>query len=298
MRHFNFSDRMPGSYELYMIGDTHIGNASFKENLLKKCLRSVKASKHRYVALGGDIIDAISTDDKRFNIDSVDPAAVRISKQRDVAVDQFRSVADRILWALDGNHEFKLNKIMIITEEIMEKLEVTYDFGKDRGGVQPAYGTYMAKANMGSFKILDWHGWGGCNSRAGDQHQREMNEQIWVKRKLRDLSSDTACNIQHHGHKIRIHPPSSQLLLTSSQDGRLKASYSQPTKIKIDDEGGYYIPEEQRWYAMSGAFLGGMSEGFSSYSERFGYAPTDLGCVKVIVKNDEFQGIEKYIVRD
>jgi len=305
MRHFNFSDVLPGSYELYLPGDTHMGNASFKRNLFHKFVRLVLSKKNSRVAFGGDLVDAISIMDKRYNLDSVDPAKVRISAQRDAAKLELEPIANagKFLYALDGNHEFKLNHIMNIVEEVMGLLDVTYDFGKDGGGVLPAYGTYMAVSDLGALRLFDWHGWGSSNSRAGDSHQREMNEQIFVKRKMRDLYSGAEAMCMHHIHKMRIHPPSNPLLITSTKKGRLKASYGQPAKItlnpkKPDDRYNYYVPEEHRWYASSGSFLGGLAEGYSPYSERFGYAPTDIGCVKLIVKNDKFRGFKKVIFND
>ena len=57
------------------------------------------------------------------------------------------------------------------------------------------------------------------------------------------------------------------------------------------DKEQYRIAEDDKYYVSSGSFLRSYVEGRMSYAERFGYRPTELGCLKVIVQNDKIKDI-------
>jgi len=289
MKLLNYAEKMPGSYEFAATGDQHGGNMDIMWKAFPSFRRWVVASKNRYWGSGGDQIEAIAVDDKRFQIDnhvgnrnSPDHPVenigrfTRVKNQCDFFVQQMDAIADKGLYMLDGNHELKHRKITFFAQEMAEALGIDY-------------GTYTVKADFGAFKLYDWHGSGGCNSKAGDQMQRYNNECIWVKRRLRDLAADCDVMIMHHIHKIRIHPPTLPLMLMD--DGvKIIQDYPAPVRIPLDN-GRYYIQESQRWYASSGSMLRSQAIGHSGYAEIAGYSPNELGFVVVKVKNDKLVSV-------
>jgi hypothetical protein len=155
----------------------------------------------------------------------------------------------------------------------------------------------MVKVVLPGFRILDWHGAGVINSRAGDALQRATNEMVTLKRKLRLLGGADDCDVvaMHHVHKLIVHPPMSILhLVTDAARGRLVETYTQPAHIDIDKSRGLFrVPEEEKWYVACGSFLRGYIEGASTYVEEAGYPAAEIGCIKLTIKNDELVKVEK-----
>jgi len=280
------ADEMPGSFSVFPPGDTHLGNPLFREKPLRRFIDYVLTKKHAVVGWGGDLIETIAPGDKRYKIKAVDPTKTRADLQWRAFLALADPLKDRTEWVLQGNHEDKIENIVDVTNEIAL-------------GLDAVNGNVMAKIDFGCFRLFDWHGWGRCNSRAGDPRQRRTNEEIFVKRQMRDQAGDCDVMVMHHIHKMYVHKPTSQLVMTHDANvpgGGLRGRYTQPTRIPLPDE-RYYIPEEHRWYASSGSFLGAQDETgtFSPYTEKFGLPPVDLGCVEIIVKNDKLQGVKRRV---
>lgn len=109
-------------FEIIPIGDTHIGSRSCGERFLRKTVREIP--DNALVVLGGDIIDAIRPQDvKRFDFDTLpdwmiegDADTTRdmlhdiTNQQVNRAVDIFSPIKDRIIGAVEGNHEHSVKK--------------------------------------------------------------------------------------------------------------------------------------------------------------------------------------------
>ena len=281
MKHIKF-DKMPSNFELVLAGDFHVGNADVSDTKVKRLVRLVQSKKNMYIAFGGDQLEAISVTDRRFNADEHGGRESRINAQRDAFLEYFMPVADKTLWILDGNHEYILHNIYQVTDDIAKAMGTTYANG------------VMLKALFPGFRLLDWHGAGYINSRAGSALQRKTNDKVSLVRKLRDLPcADCELAVSHHFHKIMITRPAEVLQLISNTDGsELRQHYTKPTRIWIDEDKRLYrIAEDDRWYVASGALLRSYVEGRSSYAERFGYRPTEMGVAIVEVRNDKIKGI-------
>ena len=284
MRHL-ILDRMPSNFELILAGDFHIGNADISEHKIQRLKAKLRAKKNIFMALGGDQLEAIDVTDKRFNLDEHTGGGMssRIDMQRDAFIEYFIEVSDKVLWMLDGNHEVKWWNQFRPTKDIADAFKTTYANG------------VMLKAIFPGFRLLDWHGNGFINSKAGDSAQRASNDRISLKRKLRDLpGADCEVVSCHHFHKIIISPPNRIMEMISDKDkGQLVSHYTKPQRIWIDEKRELYrVPEDDKWFVCSGSFLRTYVEDRMSYAERFGFKAAELGILSVIVQNDKIKDVK------
>lgn len=274
---------LPSDFELFITGDSHMGNAAHCENGPKTFVQRVKRKKHAYVLCLGDNIETISVTDPRFDLDVHRNRAPRYDAQRDEFIAAFDKIGDRFLWILDGNHERRIKNIAQPNRDIAKAFNAVY-----------AEGT-IAKALFPGFRILTWHGWGVVNSYAGDEKQRRTNELIALKRKLRRLpGADCEVVVSGHYHKLLLHAPDPRLLLVSDgAKNELVQHYTHPSRICVDEEKGLYrIPEEERFYMCCGSFLKAYDESVPSYAEDWGLEATELGYGHIVVKNDKITKVE------
>lgn len=288
MKHIDLRETMPSNFELFMGGDDHVGNSGLTTDGLKKINAMIKSKKNAFLSKGGDQVEAISVTDKRFTLESHGGRHARVDSQINEWRELHDDVLDRLLWVLWGNHEGKLQNLIDIVAGLV----------KDTRAVN-AQG-YLVKVAFPGFHLMDWHGSGVISSKSGDEMQRRVNEQISMKRKLRELPGDDCeVSVMHHIHKMRIHPPSSRIDMVSdfNLDTPLQAVRKVAGRIPIDPKRETYrIAEDDRWFASSGALLKAYIEGSSTYAEDRGYRPTELGCIKLTVIKDELKSIEEIIV--
>lgn len=92
---------------LVVIGDVHLGDALFTkraEEKLRGYIDWVKAHPNSRVFLNGDIFNVATRQSKTSPFDK-NP---RFSDEMDFAIDLFKPIANQIIGATDGNHEFRL----------------------------------------------------------------------------------------------------------------------------------------------------------------------------------------------
>jgi hypothetical protein len=273
---------VPANWQLFDLGDLHVGSVSFHEDAFLQVREQILQEKNSFVVLGGDLIEAIAVDDKRFDIDTVDPELTKIDKQVDKVVEILKPLKDRAIVSLQGNHEFKLIRNTDITNRICKELgipngtfscKISY---KDDNGLQ--------------FKHFTTHGMRTIKTNADDPIRRESNEKLSLKRHLKDLCGDAYLMTKHHVHKLILSDPEPTLFLVD--DGRkVKDSH---THAKQTDK---YIHPDLRRYGCAGAWMrlyGKM--GTSSYAERAEYTPVEIGCLKFTIRDRQLVSGEKVIV--
>ena len=130
------------------------------------------------------------------------------------------------------------------------------------------------------------------NMQAGSEEQRIANQKTKLKRQLRFKMGDTLLNSMGHTHRLLTLPPIKKLYMLD--DGKeLIQSYQQAPDQYVPK---MMIHEDLRWYANTGSFLKTYGMGFSSYSERFGYDPTQLGYCVVRVRDGQIKGIDEVTI--
>ena len=289
--------KMPNNFNLFLVGDDHIGNLLRYDKGISKLFDMLCSSwggvseKHNYVIHHGDMIEAICVQDKRF-----DPAICTEPipfEQANYAIKEYEPIKNKLITILDGNHPYKLHQFGNLTKYICDGLGVEY-------------GTWSSKVifndmkNKLMFKSFHTHGNKTINSTCDDIKRRKVNMKLSLKRALRDLCGDVALSACGHSHKLLVCDPEPELYMTD--DGKdLKQGYTlsqyltrefvdKKTKQKANnpDKNLYtrgYVHPDYRWYVNTGSFLKTFELGVSSYSERAGYANAEMGIIVVEVRD-------------
>jgi DNA repair exonuclease SbcCD nuclease subunit len=212
----------------------------------------------------GDYLDSICIGDKRFDPMEVD-RNYRIKDLSNLANNQLNHflelidpIKDKVICFLSGNHEDSLRRhsYLDITLELCRKLSVPY-LGYN-GFIQLTFKRQVSKGETKGattiYTIYAIHGFGA--SRNSGSKVNKMEDVAHV------FNADLI--LMAHEHKKIAAPPVLRLGLNSR---------------------GKLIQEVQN-AVMTGSFLRGFVEGSSSYVERSGYHPTDLGVPIVTIKPD------------
>lgn len=279
------SYELPLNCEIMCLGDTHIGSVLHYRKGLEKVIDYIAADPSRYWLHMGDMIEAIRTDDPRFDAGTVsEPIPMR---QAADVISVFSRIADRGIVMLDGNHELKLHRYGSLGQYMADSL-----------GIQ--YGTYSSVVSFmhdGSllFRGFFWHGpaSGSINSHAKDYEQRMANMRAAMKMRMKYKMGDCAVMMMGHIHKILIVEPTPQLYLRDAGRDGIKQDYLKGTQH------GKWIDPDLRWYAATGSFYRlypGAGKNVSSYAEIAGYDPVELGCVVVTLQDGLIEGVRPFIV--
>lgn len=266
---------LPNSHNIMIFGDQHDGSVlSSKrgwETLLNQMNSEYDGCSNNYGIDGGDMMEAIMVDDKRYSPEMLtEPLPLAQIKR---AIEKREPIKDKLLCILTGNHERKLWRFGDITQEVCEKL-----------GVEA--GTYTAKLIIQDkneklmYKLYDTHGSKSITSTADDPQRRLSNLQLILKRHLRFMAGDCAVMIKHHVHKLLVCSPEPELYLVD--DGKkIRQKYTSW------GENESYIHPDARWYGCAGSFLKLFGEGISGYAEIAEYPPVELGWLILKVRDKQ-----------
>ena len=278
---FTVSYRMQSlkNCSIYLLGDTHIGRVGIADKKLEQAIKLVKKKRENRFVMMGDAVESIFVGDKRYNPAETGGGKYKTADEqcKDVA-EIFKPIADKCLAWLDGNHEEKVHAI-INTAATIEKYI----------GCALPHGGRSAKIIISDeTKIWATHGNGIISMKAGDPSQRRRNEEIRVKRALRDLQGDCILMAMGHVHKVIVCKPEPGLAIIGDTQQQIYPSFA---KTK---EG--YIPEEYRWYAATGSFVLGQLEGVTTYVEKAMFSPTELGMVEAVIRGGRLASVEKILL--
>jgi hypothetical protein len=272
---------IPMDCEIVALGDTHLGSTLCHRKGIQRAIDYIAGKRNVFWVHMGDWVEAIATDDKRYENDTTQQPIPL--KQADEAIAMFKPIAKKGICGLIGNHELKLHRYGNFGEYICK-------------GVGIEYGTYTSRVifkNKGKdvFKGFFWHGpmRGSITSNAKDWEQRQANMRAAVKMKMKYLFGDCAVMLMGHIHKLFVVEPTKQLFLRDGKDGP-KQGYL------TGKQTGDFIDADHRFYGATGSFMKLYEDGVSGYAEAAGYPPTELGFLKVIVKGGIIQAVEPVII--
>jgi hypothetical protein len=234
------------------------------------------------VELGGDLIEAISMDDKRFHKHTTQTGREIISEQAEYVVSLLKPIRKKIICSLMGNHEYKLWRIIDFAEEIAKRLSVPY-------GTFTARITYADKHGV-QFKHYATHGRKTINSTADDTQRRKTNMELILKRHLKFKSQTCMLASKGHTHKVLVCKPTPELYL-DDQNGQLTQQYT--TDIR---HGQGYVHHDERWYCNTGSLMKLYEIGTSGYAEMSEYDPIELGFPVVKVRNRRIEDIDRVLL--
>lgn len=282
---------LPKKHTLCCAGDFHVGNNACSFDMIESLVDRVRNDDNAYLALNGDQIEAITVDDKRFDISSHVPGSkkdeVTPLKQTKKVQELFEPVREDIIVINHGNHEDKLFDTGNFTELLCQEL-----------GVQ--YGTYTSKNHIHhrtgnsdkelSYSLLLWHGYGSTRSRVDDPRERHHSKQRSIRRKLRPLADDCDIMLMGHVHLLMsMEPEPTTRLYDDGHEVQSERGVMPP----VETDEGRYVHPDSRWYGVTGTSLRTQMQGYTTYSEKHGYPPTDLGWLEIHYDDDaEGRGIQ------
>jgi hypothetical protein len=264
---------LPDNHNIFHFGDKHGGSVLSWDGGFLKMIDMMHSKyegcSNNYGIEGGDDIEAIMVDDKRFSPDRLTEDLPLAQIKSAIKIRQ--PIKKKLLVKLMGNHERKLWRFGDITQKICDELEVDY-------------GTYSAKITIKDkndnlmYKIFETHGSRSITSTADDPKRRRSNMELILKRQLKEKAGDCAVMIKHHAHKLLVSKPESELYLVDNGK-EIVAGY---TGLRQTDP---YIDQNERWYGCAGSFLRLYGDGISGYAEIGEYDPVTLGFLVLIVRD-------------
>jgi hypothetical protein len=250
---------------------------------LEATLDWIQSYKEHFFCFMGDGIEAVQSDDKRFQWDMTNPAYFIPLQQKDAMIDLYKPIAKRGLAWLGGNHEFKLQRFGDLAAEAAKGLGIPYGgcacklLLEDRHG--PIAKLYLCHPNRITIR-----------SAAKDWEQRQANMMAAVKRFLVDKASDCVVMALPHTHKLIVVEPSKKLVIYD--DGaRLRQAY-----LEGDNSMPRYIDPDQRWYVNTGSYLRTMILDHDGYPERSGYDPVEIGHAVIEIRDRKVVAVRKVTI--
>lgn len=273
---------LPLTSEIIAGSCTHIGTVMCHYRGIEKVVQYVSEKRNRFFIHLGDVIEAITHDDKRY---VPPPTGHKESdstplKQAVDAIEIFRPIKKQIITILRGNHERKLiNYGDVVNHIICKQLGVPF-------------GTECARIIINSggkhlFNIYALHGNKLFKSNAKDLEQRDANKKASMKLYLKYQMGDCAIMLCGHAHWVGIVPPSKQLYFVDAPDG-VQQAYLQGREY---DSSGYIDPD-RRWYACCGSARKSRMDGHDDYAQF--YEPNELGFVKIIIRKGHIEKLEPF----
>lgn len=242
------------SWNIYPLGDCHIGCRNCAESSLRRVINDIKMDPHALWFGGGDIIDAVSPSDIRYDCHSLadwfyagdaekiqDNISSVITEQVGRAVELFWPIRDKCMGMLTGNHEDKIKtrEHRDVQAEICAALEV------ERCEYEHIWRLRFERlSSTTTILIYGYHGWGSGRTAGAEPNKLKSLLDEWE-------SVDIV--FRGHSHNYTVLPPKPILYLPRS--GKL------PKELLC----------RYRHAANWGCWLYSHKSGRSSYAEKAGY---------------------------
>lgn len=280
---------IPNSCEIIAGSCTHIGSIMCHITGIEYAVDYIASSSKRFFIHLGDWIEAICTDDKRYNPppdgSKEKEQSIPVRQAKD-AVKLFRPIRKKIIAGLKGNHERKLHRFgNLVEDNICSSVK--------EGGLDIPYGTESCRIilknnNKPMFNIFAMHGRKIFNSISPTFEQRHGNKVAAMKRSLQNQMGDCSVMLCGHAHQILIAPPTKKLYLVDTP-ASVKQGY---LGVSFDETG--YIDPDQRWYACCGSARKSRLDGYDDYAQV--YDPVELGFVKITIDGGKPVNIEPFLI--
>ena len=269
---------IPLDCEIVLISDTHIGSKKSHTHGIQRAVDFIKKKPTRYWIHLGDWIEAITTDDKRYESETTDEPIPDLQAKE--AVKMFLPIKEQGICGLLGNHERKLSRVANMARNICDGLTVPY-------GTESARILFYNEGKL-LFKFFVTHGNKVFRSAAKDFVQREANKKAALKLSLQYKMGDVSLMACPHAHWLAVVPPAKLLYL---QDGEKGVSHRYLNQEPAPEG---YIDFDRRWYCCTGSFYKLFIDGISGYNEP--YDPNDLGFLVVKIEDGKILNVNEVIV--
>lgn len=251
-----FKDRLT----LIPIGDIHLGSRACDERRFDKLIQWILKREDTYVVGMGDYCDGVLRQDlKRFMGTSVkedlrDMLDSMINEQTRMIVKKFNPLADegRLLGMAEGNHEYSIKQhhSYDICKEVCSQLRTPFL------GYSFFYRLTLKKANTATKRnlVIYGHHGHGAGRKVGASTNRLVDG---------ITSYDADIHLMGHDHQ------------------KLGKRY---IRLGVTSNGTPKLEHKPIILARTGSFLKTCVIGDTSYSEKAGYPPNDLGVVRIDIR--------------
>jgi predicted phosphodiesterase len=273
---------IPRNCEILAGSCDHVGSIMCHREGIKYAVDWVAQKKNRFAIRLGDAVEAICTDDNRYNAPPKEhkdkEEAIPLDQAKD-AINLYKPIGKKIVAWLGGNHERKLARFGNVAKYMADEIGSPYGTESCR--------IILTSDGKPMFNIFAMHGGKIFTSHAKDFEQREANKKAALKLYLQEQMGDCALMLCGHAHKIIIVEPSQIPYLVDSPSG-VKGRY-----LKGMSQTGY-IPPDQRWYACCGSARKSRLDGYDDYAQN--YPISDLGYVKITIEDGKIQRLEPFLI--
>ncbi len=254
--------RWGDSFDIYNIADIHEGSLGCDHKRLAQDVELIANNKNAYFIGGGDWIDAINVDDRRFDGKTIDRQYLgQLDNIADAQAERVLSIMskikDRCLGLHRGNHEETIRNIY--HRDIVEKMchEWKVPNLEDTAFIVIRFirRTPNIKATSPSHKIVIFSAHGNVAGRSGGSKVSRLESLMG--------QFDADVYMLAHGHKKVSHSAS---VLGVHRDGE--------TRLRNKKRVGF----------MTGSYLRSYQRNTTSYAEKGLYPPSDLGMVGVRIR--------------
>lgn len=274
--------KLPSSHDFILFGDNHEGSHMSHESGVDKLVSQIADCSGAYAGHVGDGIEAISIDDKRYDLTAKESIPLQQAKN---FIKRVKPIApDKLKFELLGNHCLKLWKFGNLAEYMAGELGIEY-------------GTYSAIIEISDkfgliYRMYVSHGFGVLSSNAKDPEQRKANKAASLKQRLKNKAGDCLIMAMGHTHQLIVVPPTEELIMEHST-GKPKQAY-----IGQGNATDKYIEPNRRWYVNTGSLYKLYTDDIevSGYGEIKGYDPTELGYPVIEVRDRKVTNIRKVTV--
>lgn len=277
--------QLPNNHNIFFFGDAHHDSPLSSDRGWNELVNAMNSEydgcSNNYGAEGGDDIEAIMVDDKRYSEELLKEALPLIQMRH--AVKRREPIKRMMLYKLKGNHEDKLWGFGDIMADMCESLGVPFGTFTTKLTVNDSRGNLM-------YKVYDTHGKKTISSTADDPIRVEANNELILKRHLKHKAGDCAVMIKHHVHKLIVAKPRHTLYLTDNGKS-IRQHYTSWGQNEP------YIHPDARWYGCAGSFLRLFGDGVSGYAEKAEYDPVELGWLILRVRDKKIVALEPYYLK-
>lgn len=270
--------------DIYQISDSHEGNTLVNYSAIREVVDEIASRDDAYCIFGGDEIEAITVDDYRYNPETnTDPIPLQQCKS---VIKTFKSIKDKILLWLYGNHPMRLWRFGNLTKDvILHELEISHVYGGFASKL-----TLVDENKKPLFKIFATHGRRAIWSYAGDPKMQTQNKLRMLRRQLEAMAGDALVMQKSHAHQLLVSEPEKQLYLID--DGKkIHQRYTASSET-----GREYIPPYLRWYVCTGSFLKTFGVGTIGYAEALELPPAEIGYTVMEIRDRQLVNIRKVVV--
>jgi predicted phosphodiesterase len=274
---------LPLDHDLILASDFHEGTILQEVRALFEMRDKVLHEKNTFLAFGGDAVEAITVDDKRYSLET-DTKETPMKQYRNIH-EFFRPIASKTLFILQGNHDWVLARTTgdFLATVLCPDLKIPYGTATCKWAIKDKKGRRL-------YKLFYTHGAKNIYSTADDPIRREANMLLQLKRKLAAKSGDCEVMAMGHTHRLMVASPMASLYMYD--DGKkIRSAYT-----GIGTGAGQWIHPDHRWYVNTGSFLKLYGEHVSGYAERFGYDPVELGYAVLECRGGKITNIRKEVV--